>query len=216
MVRPIYDIRTTKGSPSANPHTENTTPCRHPHSCTLAKTYNTHHYINHLNRHPPPGSLEFTFELTREAALRNFCILQRYNEDIGTAISNQLHTPLGYGLEFRPVSILDKLLHLHPHWCKLKQLLTTGSDWPQDPISDADRLADIDAALKFGNHKEAIKNPTLLQSLVLEDVTHDFCTTSPAGKDTLITRHSVSTNEYCNSRHHRRTWEHHTKTKTHP
>lgn len=187
---------TLGGSSQSSPdnHTSSTLHPRHNHTRKAQLLSGIHTHVpwpKHITRIitsiisldiPPPDPPEFTFELTREAALRNFCILQRYNGDIGTAIAHQLHTPLGYGSEFRPVNTLEKLLHLHPHWCKFKQLLTTGSDWPLDPISDADRRADINAALKFGNHKEAIKNPTLLKSLVLDDVTHGFALPLPLEK----------------------------------
>lgn len=130
----------------------------------------------------PPASPEFTFKLTREAALRNFCVLQRYDGDIGKAIANQPNTPLGYGSEFCPIHTLNTLLLHHPYWAKFEQLLSFGSDWPLDPISEAHRLADLDEALQFGNHKEAIKYPAILKSLVLDNVSHGFALPLPLEK----------------------------------
>ena len=130
----------------------------------------------------PPTPPEFTFELTQEAALRNFCVLQKYNGDIGKAIANQPNSPLSYGSEFRPTHSLKALLQHHPHWHKFAQLLTTGSEWPLNTITDVDRVADLDEALQFGNHKEATNNPSLLKSLVLDDVIQGFALPLPLNK----------------------------------
>jgi hypothetical protein len=91
-------------------------------------------------------------------------------------------TPLGYGSEFRPISILEPLLHQHPYWEKFKTLLTLGSDWPLDPITEETRILDLTEALQFGNHKEAVKNPSLLTSLILDDVKHGFALPLPLEK----------------------------------
>ncbi len=113
--------------------------------------------------HPAPAHPEFVFQLCREAALQNLCVLMdRYHGDIGLAIANQQNSPLGYGSEFRPVSLLQPLLHLHPYCTKFEELLTKGSHWPLDIILESDRQANVAEALAFGNHKEAVNNPSLL------------------------------------------------------
>ncbi len=79
---------------------------------------------------PQPSSPDFVFELTREAALKNFCILLRHKGSLANAIDSQRNSPVGYGSEFRPIDTLEPLLFLHPYWSKVKSLLTHGSIWP--------------------------------------------------------------------------------------
>ncbi len=135
--------------------------------------------IIHTNL-PAPAKPEFVFHLTRKAALRNLCVLMnRYHGDIGLAIANNQDSPLGYGSEFRPVSLLKPLLHIHPYWMKFKELLTEGSHWPLDIISEPDSQADVAEALAFGNHKEAVNNPSLLRSLITDDITQGFALPLP-------------------------------------
>ena len=57
-----------------------------------------------------------------------------------------------------------------------------GSNWPLDTITNDHRLADLNEALQFGNHKEATNNPSLLKSLVLDDVIHGFVLPLPLDK----------------------------------
>ena len=61
---------------------------------------------------PPPSSApDFEFLLTREAALKNFCVLQRHHGDLDEAIQHQHTSPVGCGSEFRPVNILEGIIH---------------------------------------------------------------------------------------------------------
>ena len=131
---------------------------------------------------PQPETPEFVFELTREAALKNFCILLRHKMDLGAAIEHQQQSPIGYGSEFRPTNILEPLLYLHPYWSKVKSLLTHGSSWPLREISETSRQQDVEEALAFGNHKQAEMNPELLTSLIVDDVTHGFALPLPLEK----------------------------------
>ncbi|KAL3757612.1 hypothetical protein ACHAWU_004714 [Discostella pseudostelligera] len=134
---------------------------------------------------PPPAKPEFQFEMTREAALRNFCVIQKYG-DIEKAIEGQRHSPVGYGSEFRAIDILTPLLKHHPYWEKFKSLLSRGSDWPLTDIDDDKRQADVQEALQFGNHKRATEDPTLLKSLIVDDVIHGFTLPLPLEKITRI------------------------------
>lgn len=134
---------------------------------------------------PPPAKPEFQFEMTQEAALRNFCIIQKYG-DIEKAIEGQRHSHVGYGSEFREIDILTPLLKHHPYWEKFKSLLSRGSDWPLMDIDDDERQADVQEALQFGNHKRATEDTTLLISLIVDDVTHGFTLPLPLEKITCI------------------------------
>ena len=51
----------------------------------------------------------FCFEMTQEAALKNFCVLKKYSLNLGDAIEAQSKSPVGYGSEFRPPSTLERI-----------------------------------------------------------------------------------------------------------
>lgn len=122
---------------------------------------------------------EFVFEWTERAAMKNYMVLGKYNFDLHAALEAQHGTPLAYGSEFRSPEVLQKLLHLHPSWPRLQKILDRGSLWPLLDISEEDRLLDLEAALTFGNHKGAVKQPDLLKELCFKDVKHAYALPLP-------------------------------------
>ena len=118
-----------------------------------------------------------------EAAEKNYMILMhKFGGDLHEALRAQQGSPLQYGSEFKPVSILAPIFENHPTWNKIKNLLTEGSTWPLSPIDEHDRLLDIDDALAFGNHKGANQQPELLRKLINDDVTRGFALPLPLYK----------------------------------
>lgn len=124
----------------------------------------------------------FMFELTEEAANKNFCVLKRFEMNLETAIDAQQNSPVGYGSEFRPIHILKPLLQHHPYWNHIQRLLSKGSDWPLSPIDEQQRQVDLKEAIAFGNHKGAETNTSLLTTLIEDDVTHGHLLPLPLGK----------------------------------
>ena len=124
------------------------------------------------NRPSPPlmPSL-FSFELSPEAAQRNYCVLRKFGS-LEQAIEQQKDSPVGYGSEFRHPTELEPILHLHPNWPHFRRLLKEGSDSPIENITEEERIADVHEALGFGNHKGATLNADTLRSLINDDVIH--------------------------------------------
>jgi hypothetical protein len=110
---------------------------------------------------PTPMKQEFAFELTKEAAEKNYCLLKKYGLDLSWAIDAQKSSPLSYGSEFKPPHILKRIYRNHPLWPCMDQLLINRSQWPLDEISEEDREVDLHEALVFGNHKGAASKPEL-------------------------------------------------------
>jgi hypothetical protein len=92
--------------------------------------------------------------------------------DLGRAIEAQKLSPLGYGSEFKKPEVLKKIFGNHPLWARMERLLIKGSRWPLKEISKEDRVADLQEALQFGNHKGATSKPELLRELITANVTH--------------------------------------------
>ena len=72
---------------------------------------------------PCPDAPEFCFEMTLEAAEKNFLVLKRHDFDLGKAIEAQATSPVGYGSEFRKPEILSPLLGNHPLWPMMRSIL---------------------------------------------------------------------------------------------
>jgi hypothetical protein len=129
-----------------------------------------------------PETPEFAFEMSKEAAQRNFCVLSKYEKNLGKALYAQRKSPLGYGSEFRTPESLQKLFKMHPNWQRMKKILENGSDWPTDDLDDDSRATDLVEALEFTNHKGAIKNPDLLRKLCEKDVKYGYGLVLPLNK----------------------------------
>jgi hypothetical protein len=123
---------------------------------------------------PCPRPTQFAFHLDKQSIAHNTAILASHHFDLEAAISSDTGSPLQYGSEFRPTSILAPLLAHHPNWHKIDQILAHGSVFHALPLTEANRLLALDQALAFGNHKGAIKEARKLQSLLTEDVRHGF------------------------------------------
>lgn len=119
-----------------------------------------------------PGPTSFQFQQTPAAASHNAKILGLYHNNLALAISADGNSPLQYGSEFRPKSILEPLLRYHPNWPAIDELLTQGCTFLAPPLSEPDRLNQIDLALTFGNHKGALRKPQQLINLLHDDISH--------------------------------------------
>lgn len=71
---------------------------------------------------------DITFELTKEAAHKNFLVLKKHKLNMQQLIESQADTPMYYGSEFRETQLLEPLLERHPNWTHLKSILENGSN----------------------------------------------------------------------------------------
>jgi hypothetical protein len=56
----------------------------------------------------------------------------------------------------------------------MEHLLIKGSKWPLEEISKIDRIADLNEALEFGNHKGASQKLDLLKKLISDDFCYGY------------------------------------------
>jgi hypothetical protein len=133
-----------------------------------------------------PTKPEFAFDMSMEAAERNYLLLKKYNGSLGTAIRAQGDSPMSMGSEFRTPDVLRAIYGRHPVWGRMAPLLEDGSTWQLDPIDEELRQSDLQEALEFGNHKGAKQNPSLLLELVSKDVKHGYAVTFPLSKAVSI------------------------------
>ena len=95
------------------------------------------------------------FDNTAEAAKHNAKWLKHYKWDFTHALTKQKGTMMEPGSEFRHHSILKPLWESHPHWEKLKEIVTKGVNYPLETITEKDRKTDLDHMIQRGNHKSA-------------------------------------------------------------
>ncbi len=134
----------------------------------------------------------FRFENTTEAAHHNAIVLEQYNFDLNKAILAQNSSQVMYGSEFKHPRLLEKILHDHPNWQHLKQILLFGATFPLNPISEKDRHDDLTYHLNRGNHKSALDNKHILDKLIEEDITRGFALPLPIQLYKLLPNASIA------------------------
>ena len=112
----------------------------------------------------------FKFDMNSEAAETNLSVLREHGMNLSKALKAQEGSPLDYGSEFRPIHKLERIFKNHPNWDRIKKILEEGSDWPLKHLSKKERRSDLEEALRFGNHKGASSNQTLLHKLAEKDI----------------------------------------------
>ena len=82
---------------------------------------------------------------------------------------------LGFGSEFRTVEELEPLLHHHPSFPALKDLLENGMPYVfSREINDATKQEEVKALLERGNHKSASEKTERVRLLLEKDLLHGF------------------------------------------
>jgi hypothetical protein len=150
---------------------------------------------------PYPKPLLFKFDLSLEAAHKNYCVMRRFDKNLGKALKLQQESLLGYGSKFQKADVLEPFFHLHPKWERFKNLLINRSVWPLAEISKEERVKDVEEALTFSNHKGATKQPDLLKLLVNNNVIHGFAFPLPLNTNP---RHPPCPFEYPSAEHNQR------------
>ena len=129
---------------------------------------------------PTPSNVPLKFEPTLAAAVHNQSVLSSFNDDIENFIAHHPNSVMSYGSEFRKTNVLAPLLHLHPNWPKLRQLLELGSCWPVSRISNHDRIAKNNELAKRGNHKSAATYSDFLTSSLAKEIKQGWMIPLPA------------------------------------
>jgi hypothetical protein len=68
----------------------------------------------------------------------------------------------------------------------MEGILTNGSKWSLEELSEETRVSNLNDALTFGNHKDASKKPDLLLKLIGKDVNYGYSVPIPLKSVTRI------------------------------
>ncbi len=134
----------------------------------------------------------FTFEYSKEAALKNASILRESNFNLHKILTTENYSPISYGSEFKPTSILLQLLQYHPLWYFTEDILTNGATFPLQPIPHDVRLDDNQYHLQRGNHKSAIRNKKAISDIIEEETKRGFALPLPIDIINEITNGSIA------------------------
>lgn len=101
--------------------------------------------------HPSP----FCFERSLEAASHNSKLLQQMDSDVTKVFSSLQRSFTHSGSEFRYFKFLKELFSNNTNWVDFKTVVQKGIDYQLTPITEEERLQDIEFHLDRGNHKSA-------------------------------------------------------------
>ena len=113
---------------------------------------------------------QLKFSISNESASSNLEILKKNHWDLDKVLTSSTRSITNYGSEFKSVVDLEKLLSNHPRWKVLKEKLLHGCSYPIEKLDEKERLMDLSAAIKFGNHKSAYKNEEVLSKAMEKEV----------------------------------------------
>jgi hypothetical protein len=122
-----------------------------------------------------PDAPPVRFDTSPESLAYNSALLQEFDFDFERFLAEQGSTTLGYGSEFRPLDQLDQILNQHPVYPFFRDILSVGMEYKfTSELSEAQRLAELDANIQRGNHKSAEAEPVKVTALLAKDVRHGF------------------------------------------
>ena len=64
-----------------------------------------------------------TYKFSNKAMAHEYAVLKQYNCNYDPLVQDHPNSDLSYGNEFRPVSVLEPLLHKHENWEKIANFL---------------------------------------------------------------------------------------------
>jgi len=116
---------------------------------------------------PAMETPQLQFEWSHDAATANWNVLKQNNLDVRKTLQSQGYSPLSFGSEFKPPSIIAPLLQHHPLWPRFKSSLEKGAELPLESMSEEDRIQDLREAMDRGNHKSANDNEEDLINMLI-------------------------------------------------
>jgi len=92
--------------------------------------------------------------------------LKNFGHDLSKLIPSFKDNVISPGSEFRDLILLDPLVNSHKYWKLFVDISKNGISIPFKPITEEQRLEDLEASLLRGNHKSALTRLDLLEELV--------------------------------------------------
>lgn len=121
----------------------------------------------------------FIFKRCPLAAAHNARVLWDFNYNLDKIIKAQHPSQISYGSEFRPSTVLEKLLIDHPFWNRLKEILERRASFPLTPINNDLCQSDLAFHRNRGNHKSLLMYASFIDPVIAEDIDRGFALPLP-------------------------------------
>jgi hypothetical protein len=122
------------------------------------------------------------FSSSIDAAEANFGLLRSSEFDFKQLLIKFGGTTCQPGSEFKPSTVLEAVFSRHPLWPRVRLMLHKGVDPDYTPLTEAERVADLEEALVRGNHKSAANRPHELHKLMSSDVKRGYAIPFPRSR----------------------------------
>jgi hypothetical protein len=156
-----------------------------------------------LPRQPTPP--KFSFELTNEAAKKNFLVLMhnKYRGNFAASLESQRDSMVGYGSEFRDKdTTLSHLISCHPNWNQMTQILQNGSEWPLEPTQQRQQMCGCQQSTHLQKPQGSLDATRAAQETSLEGHPFRLLPSSPTHKSHKDSGHSHRPHEHTATKHH--------------
>jgi hypothetical protein len=130
-----------------------------------------------------PLAPPFRFGTSPPELAHNAKLIAAAGFDFNRLLPLYQETTLGFGSEFRSVKDIEPLLHKHPLFPFVANILSKGMDYEYndgDSLTESERLVEMAGQLERGNHKSLADDPGKVKELLTKDVTHGFTIPFPA------------------------------------
>ena len=114
------------------------------------------------------------FEPSREAAEKNFQIMEQNNLNLESVLNNLEKSITTYGSKFKSTTLLQELLQKHPRWHMMKNQLENGVSFPTRELTKEIHNLDVMQAVKQGNHKSAENHADALEEAIKKEIEHEW------------------------------------------
>jgi hypothetical protein len=124
---------------------------------------------------PLPKAPSLIFDMAPSPLAHNAQQLAHAGFDWSQLLYQIQHMTLHFGSKLCPINQLKDVLGGHPLFAQLCPILTNGMDYRfKTELPESNRLLELTQMLERGNHKSPEAEPTIVNRLLLKDVTNSF------------------------------------------
>lgn len=122
-----------------------------------------------------------SFGLGENDLRENALLLEQHGYDVGALIAGQVGTTVSHGSEFWNWEDLESILGGQPGLKFLGTMIHQGMGYHfTKELTDDQRLLELEAQLRYGNHKSARAQGEKVSNLLARNVRHGFAIPLPA------------------------------------
>lgn len=130
---------------------------------------------------PTPKAGDLSFGLGEKDLRENALLLEQHGYEVGALIAGQVGITVSHGSEFWNWEDLESILGGHPRLKFLGTMIHQGMGYHfTKELTEDQRLLELEAQLRYGNHKSARAQGEKVSNLLARNVRHGFAIPLPA------------------------------------